>query len=460
MHAYKPTWFEQTLRSVLEQTYTNIEIIIGDDNADGEIKKIVDDLTKGDPRVRYFKNDPPFRGWGAGNRYFCLSKAKGDLIKYLCDDDLLYPSCIEYMVKALKDHPDVALVSSFRHTIDENGEVQPPHPAARRILYEDSIIEGIRAINIFHGMGTNMIGEPSSTMFRTELARQYQFYPDFLGGVEPESGLDDISLWFSLLCKGRFFYFAEPISAFRVSLQQASHQFAQRWQGKWENLKSLLYTLGGYEMSDMTLNPRNEIEQISYTDATRWSELIEIKQMLKGQLSRKQAKKIFQTLKGHLDQMPLHLALNKVMMGQAFPKNTQSGARMAEIMYKHHYFSNDYPANMPQFDLKKGFLHYVAELQHHHLKMYRIKGDPTFPRIHSCKYSRNGGPLKEIPVDTSKMFLVGEKEKSLYVEDSFIFIESFEGEGDSIYQFWGYDEDGNESPVKSVFLLSLFLPKV
>ena len=77
LHAYKPRWFAEALQSVLDQTYQNLEIIIEDDNRQGEIKAIVDELVGNDPRVRYFLNGPPFRAWGAGNRYFCFQRATG-----------------------------------------------------------------------------------------------------------------------------------------------------------------------------------------------------------------------------------------------------------------------------------------------------------------------------------------------------------------------------------------------
>ena len=100
------------------------------------------------------------------------------------------------MVKALHENPEASMVSSYRHIIDEKGKRKPPLPVSRRTLYQDGLIEGLRAINVFHGLGSNMIGEPTTTMFRRQSALSYTFYLDNIGGVEPEAGLDDINLWF------------------------------------------------------------------------------------------------------------------------------------------------------------------------------------------------------------------------------------------------------------------------
>ncbi len=55
--------FVATLRSVLDQTYTNLEILIWDNAPNGEIETIIQSFS--DPRVRYFvssENKGPYGG--------------------------------------------------------------------------------------------------------------------------------------------------------------------------------------------------------------------------------------------------------------------------------------------------------------------------------------------------------------------------------------------------------------
>ena len=256
MHAYKAKWFEEALESVAQQTYTHMEIIVGDDSRDDKIYNIVQKYTDR-LHIRYHKHSPPLQGWGSGNRYFCFAQAKGELIKFLCDDDILYPSCIEDMTRVLIEHPHVSLVTSYRECIDALGVSIPPITPCKRQIFIDSIFSGIGAVNTLLAVAGNAIGEPTTTMFRREDAADYIYYLDEASGVEPEAGQDDISLWVRLLCRGTLFYFAESKSAFRVMAEQGSQQTAlvEDFEGKWTRTFDVQHRLGFHYLFDMQAHP-------------------------------------------------------------------------------------------------------------------------------------------------------------------------------------------------------------
>ncbi|MEZ6050275.1 MAG: glycosyltransferase family A protein [Planctomycetaceae bacterium] len=93
--------FRSALQSALAQTHDDFEVVISNnqssDNTD-EVARSFDD-----PRVRYFETDqtlPMSRNWE-----FALSKARGEYVTYLCDDDAIVPSLLE-RVAALLDESD------------------------------------------------------------------------------------------------------------------------------------------------------------------------------------------------------------------------------------------------------------------------------------------------------------------------------------------------------------------
>jgi glycosyltransferase involved in cell wall biosynthesis len=85
------------IRSVLEQTYQNWELIIVDDNSPDETSAVVQSFN--DARIHYVKNDPNLKLPRALNRGFSL--ARGDYLTWTSDDNLLAPEAIEKMVGVL-----------------------------------------------------------------------------------------------------------------------------------------------------------------------------------------------------------------------------------------------------------------------------------------------------------------------------------------------------------------------
>jgi len=88
----------QAIRSVLDQTYANLELIIVDDNSPDETATVVQSFD--DPRILYVKNDPNLKLPRALNRGFSL--AKGDYFTWTSDDNLFANNAIERMVNRLK----------------------------------------------------------------------------------------------------------------------------------------------------------------------------------------------------------------------------------------------------------------------------------------------------------------------------------------------------------------------
>lgn len=87
----------QAIRSVLDQTYANLELIIIDDNSPDDTAAVVKSF--GDPRIHYARNDPNLKLPRALNRGFSL--ARGDYLTWTSDDNLLAPTAIEKMVDVL-----------------------------------------------------------------------------------------------------------------------------------------------------------------------------------------------------------------------------------------------------------------------------------------------------------------------------------------------------------------------
>jgi len=108
---YKNIHFlKDSLSSVINQTYSNIEIIVVDDgsNASQQILKICNKFKKKIKIITIKRNK------GVST---CLNKAikisKGKYINWLSHDDLFCPTKIDEQVKSLKGSPDTISVTNF-----------------------------------------------------------------------------------------------------------------------------------------------------------------------------------------------------------------------------------------------------------------------------------------------------------------------------------------------------------
>ena len=80
----------KTIESVLNQTYSNFELIIVDDGGTDNTEKVIKCIK--DKRIKYFKKENEERG---AARNYGTNKAKGDYITFLDSDDLLYSKYLE-----------------------------------------------------------------------------------------------------------------------------------------------------------------------------------------------------------------------------------------------------------------------------------------------------------------------------------------------------------------------------
>lgn len=93
----------KALKSILKQTYNNLEIIIVDDcSTDGTKLLVENDLLKLDKRIRYIRHKEN-KGL-ASARNSAISRATGKYFTFCDDDDILEKTFVEEFVKVANDY--------------------------------------------------------------------------------------------------------------------------------------------------------------------------------------------------------------------------------------------------------------------------------------------------------------------------------------------------------------------
>jgi hypothetical protein len=89
------------VRSALEQTVAEIEVLIVGDGASEEVRAVASDLLREDERVR-FLDLPKGPNHGEVHRGTAIESTEAEIVCYLCDDDLLLPEHVESMRELLE----------------------------------------------------------------------------------------------------------------------------------------------------------------------------------------------------------------------------------------------------------------------------------------------------------------------------------------------------------------------
>lgn len=129
---------ERAVRSCLNQSYENIEIVIVDDNYDDKQlqEEIFNSISKLDSRIKIFQNRKHLGGALSRNKGVELSKGK--YISFLDDDDEYLYYRIEKMMRKIKEDDSISLVYSYGNIIFPNGttKVEKTEPSGDPLAFQ------------------------------------------------------------------------------------------------------------------------------------------------------------------------------------------------------------------------------------------------------------------------------------------------------------------------------------
>jgi len=112
-------FLEAAIDTLLEQTFTDFELIISDNASNDRTESICRERAARDARVRYHRNPVNLGAMGNFNRVVEL--ARGPYFKWAAHDDVHAPRYLEACVAALDGDPSAVLAFARARDIDEEG---------------------------------------------------------------------------------------------------------------------------------------------------------------------------------------------------------------------------------------------------------------------------------------------------------------------------------------------------
>jgi glycosyltransferase involved in cell wall biosynthesis len=176
-------YIRDSIESVLMQDFQDYELIIVDDASTDSTLEIINSFN--DHRIRLHQNEASVGI--PGNWNLCLAKSKGRYVKYLFQDDILYPDCISTMLDTFKTDMRIGISFSKRDLLVEDGitardmylhmkDLQKPLKRKGKMGPYLPGRELLESCIKYGGLYFNFFAEPSFVMFDSKwLARTGPF---------------------------------------------------------------------------------------------------------------------------------------------------------------------------------------------------------------------------------------------------------------------------------------------
>jgi glycosyltransferase involved in cell wall biosynthesis len=218
-------FLQEALDSISAQTYRHIEVVISDDASVDNTLALVEQFNEfTNVPVQIIAHTPSGIGANWNNS---MRHARGDFIKFLFQDDVLNPSCIEQMIEVFMAHPEVGLVGCKREFILEGapgpeiGEWIEKYKNLQIQFEKDEALTRIDhtlfARRDFLDSPMNKIGEPPTVMFKKAILDEVGYFEEHL-----EQILDYV-FYYRILKIKPIFIINQPLVKFRIHEAQATN---------------------------------------------------------------------------------------------------------------------------------------------------------------------------------------------------------------------------------------------
>lgn len=208
------TYLPETMESVLNQTFTDFELLIINDGSSDHILEWTARVT--DPRVKLISQEN--QGL-SGARNTGIAHAKGEYVAFLDADDLWQPTKLERQVRRFEENPEVGLVYTWTTLIDEMGK-----PIGITFA---STLEG----NIWERMiVADVVGNGSCAMVRRNCFDKVGLFDRCLSSVE------DWDMWLRISAHYSFAVVKEHLTLYR----QHTTSMSKNRQRMLQNLRTVI----------------------------------------------------------------------------------------------------------------------------------------------------------------------------------------------------------------------------
>jgi len=230
----------ETIRSVIDQTWSNWEIIIVDDGSTDESLATASGLGNENIKIISQKNSGASAARNRG-----LSESRGEYIQFLDADDLLTPTKIENQVKELIKHKDCVAVGDTVHFVDGTN---PYQLKPSKEWYADGCFEPVDFLTKLYG--GHVIGENYGGMIQPNSWLTPRNLIESAGPWNETLSVDDDGEFFCrVILAGKGVCYTNGAVNYYRKFEAANSLSAQKGEKAAKSLKKALDLKAGYLLS-------------------------------------------------------------------------------------------------------------------------------------------------------------------------------------------------------------------
>ena len=187
-------FLKNAIKSVLNQSFQNWELILTDDGSKDQSLKISKSFD--DPRITILSD-----GKNRGISYRLnqqISLAKGKYFARMDADDIMFPDRLEKQVEFLENNSIIDVVGSYAVVIDDNQQVL----GLRKSIIPKTLESCFRSVPFIH----------PTIMGKTDWFKKYMY-------INELKGVEDADLWVRSFLQSNFFVIEEPLMFYRDPLK-------------------------------------------------------------------------------------------------------------------------------------------------------------------------------------------------------------------------------------------------
>ncbi|HEY9818188.1 MAG TPA: glycosyltransferase family 2 protein [Candidatus Obscuribacterales bacterium] len=161
----RPDYLKDALKSALQQTYRNIEIIVSDNASPDNPQPWIEALN--DPRIQVYRQEQNVGMFA--NVQSAFLRAKGKYMASLLDDDVWEPDFLDKLVPPLERYPSVAIAFCDHYMVSATGEIDiAATEACSRANHRHDLPEGVYYPMAEYGLINGAISPAMAGLIRRE----------------------------------------------------------------------------------------------------------------------------------------------------------------------------------------------------------------------------------------------------------------------------------------------------